>query len=61
MDNMSTLVVGNVVAFIVALLAIKFFISFVTKYGFKAFGWYRIVVGGAILVMLMMGYDLTIM
>ena len=58
---MSTLVVGNVVAFIVALLAIKFFISFVTKYGFKAFGWYRIVVGGAILVMLMMGYDLTIM
>jgi undecaprenyl-diphosphatase len=53
--------VGNVVAFIVALLAIKFFISFVTKYGFKAFGWYRIVVGGAILVMLMMGYDLTIM
>ena len=61
MDNMSTLVVGNVVAFIVALLAIKFFISFVTKYGFKAFGWYRIVVGGAILVMLMMGDDLTIM
>ena len=61
MDNMSTLVVGNVVAFIVAVLDIKFFISFVTKYGFKAFGWYRIVVGGAILVMLMMGYDLTIM
>jgi undecaprenyl-diphosphatase len=61
MDNMSTLVVGNVVAFIVALLAIKFFISFVTKYGFKAFGWYRIVVGGAILVMLMKGFDLTIM
>ena len=60
-DNMSTLVVGNLVAFIVALLAIKFFISFVTKYGFKAFGWYRIVVGGVILVMLMMGYDLTIM
>lgn len=61
MDNMSTLIIGNVVAFIVALLAIKFFISFVTKYGFKAFGWYRIVVGGAILVMLMMGYNLQIM
>lgn len=60
MDNMSTLIIGNVVAFIVALLAIKFFISFVTKYGFKAFGWYRIVVGGIILVMLMMGYNLEI-
>ena len=61
MDNMTTLIVGNLVAFIVALLAIKFFINFVSKYGFKAFGWYRIVVGGAILVMLMLGHDLTIM
>jgi undecaprenyl-diphosphatase len=61
MDNMGTLIVGNAVAFVVALLAIKFFISFVTKYGFKAFGWYRIVVGGAILLMLMMGYNLQIM
>ena len=34
--NLTTLIVGNVVAFIVALLAIKFFISFVTKYGFVA-------------------------
>ncbi len=59
-ENMSTLVIGNIVAFIVALLAIKFFISFVTKYGFKAFGWYRIIVGGIILVMFAMGYNLTI-
>lgn len=59
--NMATLVVGNLVAFIVALLAIKFFISFVTKYGFKAFGWYRIIVGGLILVMLLTGHNLTIM
>ena len=58
--NMVTLIVGNVVAFIVALLAIKFFISFVTKYGFKAFGWYRIVVGGIIIAMLMAGLDLQI-
>ncbi|MBE6267458.1 MAG: undecaprenyl-diphosphate phosphatase [Bacteroidales bacterium] len=60
MDNMTTLVVGNVVAFIVAMLAIKFFISFVTKYGFKAFGWYRIIVGGVILAMLLTGHNLTI-
>ena len=49
--NLTTLIVGNVVAFIVALLAIKFFISFVTKYGFVAFGWYRIIVGSIILIM----------
>ncbi|MBO5807089.1 MAG: undecaprenyl-diphosphate phosphatase [Bacteroidaceae bacterium] len=59
-DNVDTLLIGNAVAFIVALLAIKFFISFVTKYGFKAFGWYRIVVGGIILAMLMTGHNLTI-
>lgn len=60
MDNMTTLVVGNVVAFIVAMLAIKFFINFVTKYGFKAFGWYRIIVGTVILAMLFTGHNLTI-
>ena len=60
MDNMTTLVIGNLVAFIVAMLAIKFFISFVTKYGFKAFGWYRIIVGGIILAMLLTGHNLTI-
>ena len=38
-ENLDTLIIGNVVAFIVAMLAIKFFINFVTKYGFKAFGW----------------------
>lgn len=59
-DNAWTLIIGNVVAFIVALLAIKFFISFVTKYGFKAFGWYRIVVGGIILILLLSGHNLEI-
>ena len=50
-DNIGVLLIGNVVAFIVALLAIKFFISYVTKYGFKAFGYYRIIVGAAIIIM----------
>lgn len=58
--NLTTLIVGNIVAFIVALLAIKFFISFVTKYGFVAFGWYRIVVGSAILIMSFLGYNLEL-
>lgn len=60
MNNLTTLIIGNVVAFIVALLAIKFFIGFVTKYGFKAFGWYRILVGGAILLMSFLGYNLEV-
>ncbi len=59
-EHAGTLVIGNVVAFIVAMLAIKFFISFVTKYGFKAFGWYRIIVGGIILAMMLTGHELTI-
>ena len=59
-ENAGILVIGNVVAFIVAMLAIKFFINFVTKYGFKAFGWYRIIVGGIILIMMLTGHNLTI-
>ena len=59
-ENLATLLVGNIVAFIVAMLAIKFFINFVTKYGFKAFGWYRIIVGGIILLMMLTGHNLTI-
>ena len=59
-ENAAILVIGNVVAFVVALLAIKFFIGFVTRYGFKAFGYYRIIVGGIILVMMLMGYNLEI-
>ncbi len=60
LNNLSGLIIGNVVAFVVALLAIKFFIGFITKYGFKAFGWYRIVVGGGILIMFLLGHNLKI-
>jgi undecaprenyl-diphosphatase len=58
-ENIDTLIIGNVVAFVVAMFAIKFFISFLTKYGFKVFGYYRIVVGLAILIMLAAGIDLN--
>jgi len=57
-SNVGVLIIGCVVAFIVAILAIKFFISFLTKYGFKAFGWYRIIVGGIILALLLTGHSL---
>lgn len=60
-DNLVALLIGNVVAFLVAMGAIKFFISFLTKYGFKAFGYYRIVVGLAIIVMTLLGYDLSVL
>ncbi len=59
-DNIGVLLIGNVVAFIVAMLAIKFFIEFVTKYGFKAFGYYRILVGISILTLIMLGHELSI-
>jgi undecaprenyl-diphosphatase len=59
-DNLNVLIVGNVVAFVVAMLAIKFFIDFLSKYGFKAFGYYRILVGCVLLGLLYLGYDLQI-
>jgi undecaprenyl-diphosphatase len=52
--------IGNLVAFLVAILAIKFFIAFLTKYGFRVFGFYRIIVGALILILLQMGYQLSI-
>ncbi len=51
-DNMAMLALGGVVSFVVALLAIKFFINYVTKYGFRLFGWYRIILGVSFLVYL---------
>ncbi len=60
-DNIGVLLVGNVVAFVVALLAIKFFITYLQKHGFKVFGYYRIVVGAVLLILLAMGVDLQIM
>ncbi len=54
-DNIRTLIIGNVVAFVVAVIAIRFFIDFLTKHGFKAFGWYRIIVGILLIVLLLSG------
>ncbi len=59
-SNLSTLIIGNVIAFIVAMLAIKFFIAVLTKYGFKAFGYYRIVAGIAIITLMIIGFDLSV-
>ena len=58
-DNLLMLALGCVVAFIVALLAMKWFVDFLAKYGFKAFGVYRIIVGLVILVLLWTGHSLV--
>ena len=52
------LLMGNVIAFIVAYFAIKSFISFLNKNGFKVFGYYRIVLGGLILILMAAGVNL---
>lgn len=59
-ENIKTYLIGNLVAFVVAVIAIKFFISFLTKHGFKWFGYYRIVVGGIILAMYFAGYNMVV-
>ncbi len=51
-DNLTLLLIGNAVALLVAVIAIKFFIDFITRHGFKAFGYYRIIIGGLILILL---------
>ena len=58
-NDLIMLAVGCVVSFIVALLAMKWFVSFLTKYGFKVFGWYRIIIGIIIIVMLLSGMSLN--
>ena len=50
------LAIGNLVAFVVALLAIKFFIGFLKKHGFRIWGYYRVIVGFLLLVLIYTGY-----
>jgi Uncharacterized bacitracin resistance protein len=54
-DNTIAFIIGNVVAFVVSIIAIKFFINYLKKYGFKIFGWYRIIVGVILLVLIYQG------
>jgi undecaprenyl-diphosphatase len=54
-DNIIAFIVGNVIAFVVAILAIRFFITFLKVYGFKVFGWYRIIAGIILLILLFTG------
>ena len=55
-QNMVAFAIGNIVAFVVALLAIRFFINYLKAYGFKLFGVYRIIVGILLLILIFTGY-----
>jgi undecaprenyl-diphosphatase len=59
-NNLYILVVGNVASFIVAMISIKYLMKYLTNHGFRVFGWYRIVVGAVILLLLAMGVDLQV-
>ena len=59
--EINILIIGNIAAFIVAMVAIKSFITFLTKHGFRVFGYYRIAVGLTILVLYYFGSDLAIL
>lgn len=54
-ENKFNFIVGNIMAFIVAILAIRFFINYLKVYGFKIFGWYRIIAGAILLILLLTG------
>lgn len=55
-QNLIMLGLGNLIAFIVAMLAIKFFIGYLQKHGFRLFGWYRVLVGAVLLTLVLTGY-----
>ena len=59
-ETIGILMLGNAVAFVVAMFAIKSFIAYLTKHGFKLFGWYRIVIGLLILILYAYGYNLSV-
>jgi undecaprenyl-diphosphatase len=59
-ENLKLLGIGNLVAFVVGILAIKTFVNLLTKFGFKPFGYYRIMLGAILIALLLFGVDLKI-
>ncbi len=59
-DQINYLIIGNIVAFVVAMIAIKSFIGYLSKNGFKIFGYYRIVLGASLLIIHYFIYSLTV-
>lgn len=59
-DNWQTLLIGNLVGFLVAILAIKSFVGFVSRYGFKYFGYYRIVIALVFAALMLAGVPIQL-
>lgn len=59
-DQINYLIIGNIIAFIVALIAIKSFIDYLSKKGFKIFGYYRIILGITLIIIHFFFYKLTV-
>jgi undecaprenyl-diphosphatase len=59
-NNLSTLLLGGAIAFVVAIIAMKFFVNFVTKNGFKIFGIYRILIGIIVIILLLSGTKIVV-
>ena len=59
-ENLGILILGNIIAFFVAMLAIKSFVTYLTKHGFKIFGYYRIIIGLIIIILYVLGFELNI-
>ncbi|MBK0382105.1 undecaprenyl-diphosphate phosphatase [Pedobacter sp. SD-b] len=59
-QEINLLLIGNVIGFVVALIAIKSFIDYLSKHGFRVFGIYRIILGGIIIVLLLSGHSLKV-
>ncbi|HEY8928640.1 MAG TPA: undecaprenyl-diphosphate phosphatase [Mucilaginibacter sp.] len=57
-EEIKFLAIGNIIAFVIAMLAIKTFITFLEKRGFKLFGWYRIILGAIIIGLILSGHRL---
>jgi undecaprenyl-diphosphatase len=60
-DQLQMLVIGNLVSFVVGLLAIKSFVLLINRYGLKYFGYYRIAAGSVVMLLLWLGHDLTLL
>ena len=59
-ENIGLLIAGNIIAFLVAMIAIKSFVSYLAKHGFKVFGYYRIAIGLIIILLTSLGVELNV-
>lgn len=60
-ENIKLLLFGNLIAFVVAIIAIKSFIGFLSKHGFRIFGWYRIIIGVVLIALYYSGVEMNVL